>query len=242
MKLKIFKVFNRKILLELKKSRVISIIVIALIATLILYRLHTIEETQVVFSEDGLITGNGSSSYKDGVQGVGVKAERGFSVDLTESSRFVFVKFQEAYWRDEHLNSIAPKLPSKNYRILLSMGFSKTEMDRMAVGEALEIPSTTIAIVFIEADTSEFAGYALRTTILGLSGFSAGGYTLRVNITTPEPHHALYNEGHLTLTRTSGNTWTVDVEAWFALFQQRDHVKYYVRLSFRITISMKSLI
>ncbi|MEM2240180.1 MAG: hypothetical protein QXL27_07750 [Candidatus Bathyarchaeia archaeon] len=45
--------------------------------------------------------------------------------------------------------------------------------------------------------------------------------------------------------RVSRDTWTVDVDTWLAIFQpntEEEPVEYYVRLSFRMTVTMKTLI
>jgi len=236
----------------LKKIILVPIIILVLFAAIyiVFYR----GPPKVEFSEDGLIVSDTGEPYEDGVQGVFARtAVRGagfsFALSLIESPRSAFVKFQEAYWRDGHLTSIPSRLRSKNYRIILTIGFSNVEIDMMDVGEVLEIPSAVVTIGFIDADTGELAGYALRTTPTlpepGLSGFSFGNYTFFVNVTAPEQHQALYDEGHVTLMRVSRDTWTVDVDTWLAIFQpntEEEPVEYYVRLSFRMTVTMKTLV
>ena len=76
----------------------------------------------VVFSGFGHVLGDGFGAYEEGVQGVYIHVSSDdFSIVLFNSSRSVYVRFQEAYWRDEQLNIVASRLPSKNYRVLLSV-------------------------------------------------------------------------------------------------------------------------
>ena len=137
----------------MRRSKLIPFIILALVVALIAYRLHETKKPQVVFSEDGLIIGDGGGPYEDGVQGVVIE-ERFFRLDLSASSRSVYVKFEDMRWKDEGLRDTAPKLPSGNYRIALTLFQSVYELD---VGERV---SPDVQLVFYEDGEQWFASIA----------------------------------------------------------------------------------
>ncbi|MEM3793213.1 MAG: hypothetical protein QXH47_07885 [Candidatus Bathyarchaeia archaeon] len=199
------------------------------------------KKAQVVFSDDGLISSDGGP-YEDGVQGVRIGFSREYLfLDLMYSSRSVYIGFGDALWKDEHLRDIPPKLPSKQYGVVLAFGVPERPMDQMSVGEHLK---PNFAIQLWDIHTGMPIGYIVKV--------SAPGYIylgqLILNVTAPEPVPILQDEGYLDLVRINENTWLLNANIWVTLNQTtlEDRVisieKYYVRLSFRITISMKSLI
>ncbi|RLI27438.1 hypothetical protein DRO58_04370 [Candidatus Bathyarchaeota archaeon] len=156
-----------------------------------------------------------------------------FSLDLRESSRLIYVEFQDASWRDERLKPIDPMLPSKNYQAYLSFLVPR-RIDQMDVGERLEPEG--ILIILYDGETGEFAGYILRTIISGLSGFTAENFSFWINVTAPEPPSLLYDEGYAELMRNSKDSWILDINAWFTIYQLApggETVKHYVKLNFK---------
>lgn len=202
----------------LKKGRLILLVIVAMVSVLIVYRLHEIKRPQVVFSDDGIISNDGGGPYENGVQGVriDVVARPVFLMEIKDSSRFVYVKFEDTYWRGENLEAIASKLPSKNYWITLVMELPGKSLLEMNIGEHLE---PQFGIVFWNANTGEEVCFMVTYLYGGESRIPP----------------SLYEDGHLEVVRVNENTWVVDVDAWFSAWTG----SYYVRLSFKITVNMK---
>jgi len=63
----------------------------------------------------------------------------------------------------------------------------------------------------------------------------------------PQPPMMLYQDGHLSLTRTGSDTWVLEGDAWFSLSLPPKDMgsrppTYYVKLSLEITVNLKSLV
>jgi len=216
----------------------ILVVIVSVVAALTVYRLYHIKRTQAVFSEDGLIVGDGLGPYEDGSKGAHLVFSIGFYLDLNESSRSVYVKFGDALWKDKGLRDISPLLPSKNYRGFIWIEASGvTRVEHMEVGERLE--PQFIAMLFYDGDTGGFAGFAVRTARTGTTSFDTS-FTMDIT-SAPEPPPPLYGEGHVYLLRSSEDTWIIDADAWFTLFQKTPGggiTKHYVKLTFKITVTM----
>ena len=63
----------------------------------------------------------------------------------------------------------------------------------------------------------------------------------------PQPPMMLYQDDHLSLTRTGSDTWVLEGAAWFSLSLPSKEMGnrppiYYVKLSLEITVNLKSLV
>lgn len=224
----------------MKRTKLIPLIIILVVVVLILYRLHELKKAQVVFSDDGLIMSDGGGPYEDAAQGVRVGISRGGGIflDLSDSSRFVYVKFEDMRWKDYMLRDVASPLQSKRYRIVLGALVPGKALTDMAVGEHAE---PDVGIQFCDVDTGRIVSSAVRT----LTGtiYYDDSMTL---IQPPKPPLILYEDGHIDLVRISEDTWIVQGEAWFnlVLLSLTGEVlhNYNIKLSLKIAIVMKSLI
>jgi len=220
----------------LNKLILIPVLIVCFIAAI--FALCYKPPSQMVFSEDGMVAGDGKGAYTDRYEGVriGIFRDRGFVLNTLESSRSVFVKFNEALWENEKLREIYPVLAPGEYRILLAVflpeSFQKT-LSEMEVDEAAPV---NVFIRLHDPDTGDFLGALQRFP----EDFRIGNRTFE----GPEPPRSLFDEGHLTLIRTGERSWLVDVDAWFVMFQPSptgELTKYYVRLSFKLKFSAGSL-
>lgn len=216
----------------LNKHILIPVLIVCFIAAI--FALCYKPPLQMVFSEDGMVVGDGRGPYTDRYEGVhiGMFRDRGFVLNTVESSRSVFVKFGEASWKNERLWDTYPVLPTGEYRVLLAVflpeSFQKT-LSEIEVGESAPV---NVFIRLHDPDTGDFLGALQRFP----GDFRIGNRTFK----GPEPPKSLFDEGHLTIIRTGEHSWLVDVDAWFVIFQPSptgELTKHYVRLSFKLKFS-----
>ena len=171
-----------------KKHLLALLVIVAMIVTIILYRLHTIIITSVLIADDKLIASDGLGAYQPNVQGVdiGIGEFVGeiLTMDLNRSSRLVYVNFANAHWKDVNLVDMPSRLPSKSYRMVLWLSArSKADIFKMDVGERLMPPDLFIIIYFYDPNTGALA---CIDTIYPFKGdFMVG--SIHINITVPEP-------------------------------------------------------
>ena len=226
--------------MKLRKVTIALLMVVALLASfLIIYSLHGIKKFQLVFSGDGLIVDDGGGPYEDGSQGVRVGFTRagGVFLDLNSSSRLVYIRFEDASWKDERLGDVASPLPSGRYRIMLGIQVSEGSIADIEVGERLE---PDIAIILYDGETGGLKGSLVR--MLASDRVYIGAWMIVTP--PPEPPKALYQDGYFSLVRTDEHTWILQGDAWFTLLQhaEGEPVKHYVRLSFKITIIVETFV
>lgn len=219
--------------LKKKELRIKYMLIIMLLASpLVPYRLHTIKRPLVTFSEDGDIVGDGGGPYVDGVAGMRIYVydaaaypSNCFGLNGYDSPRFVYVRLGDVPWRDENLRDMPPRLPSKNWIVELDITIRNGTIPKIGVGERLEPDS--IYLLFWDP-------------------YSTNWTDMLRDLTYYRPPSELYKEGHAYLIGEGGDTWVLDVDAWFmnADWASNDvnTPKYWVRLNFRMTIDMKSLI
>lgn len=226
------------------KSRLAFIIIVAMVIVSILYGLHNIKKASMTFSEGGMIVGDRSEPYEDGVEGVVADVKREASLDLRGSLRSIYMKFEDADWKDGNLSTIASILRTDYYRVILNIWIYESPITQMNIGDHLE---PVISLILFNAYTDSFIG-VMTSRVLTPGNYSVvlGGVTLiTYKVEDPEPPASLYDDRYLDIVRVDENTWVVKVNAWFTLFQTTslgETVKHYVKLSFKINISMKSLI
>lgn len=223
-------VVTQQVLRSLKKKELRTkhmLIIMLLASSLVPYRLHTIKRPLVTFSEDGDIAGDGGGPYVDGVAcmriyvyDISVYPSNGFSLNGYDSPRFVYVRLGDVPWKDENLRGIPPRLPSKNLSMELYITFRNGTIPKIGVGERLE--PTEILMFFLDPNSGMYSIEMLR------------------DLTYYPPPPELINEGHAYLVGKGGDTWVLDVDAWFR--NDENPPKYWVRLNFRMTINLKSLI
>jgi len=229
-----------------KKHLLALLVIVAMIVTIILYRLHTIVITSVLIADDKLIASDELGAYQPNVQGVyiGIGEPQGeiLNMDLNRSSRLVYVDFANAHWKDVNLLDISSRLSSKSFRmVLLLSARSGADIFTMDVGERLMPPDLFIIIYFYDPNTGALA---CIDTIYPFKGDFMYG-SIHINITAPEPPLPLSVDGHTQLTRANEDTWALDIDGWFASFHlsyRGDFLKYYVRLSLLLIISRKGII
>ena len=229
--------------MSLRKGVIILLVAVVFIASLAVYRLYSIKKVLLTFSGNGLIVGDGIGSYEDGVQGVhtGFTRSGGIFLDLNESSRFLYIKFEYAYWKDDTLRDIPPLLPSKNYRVILGIQVSEKSITDMSIGESLE---PDVAVLLYDGETGELIGSIARMLTSNTVYLSSSWMVVQP---PPQPPMVLYQDGHLRLTRTGSDTWVLEGAAWFSLrLSSKDMGSrpptYYVKLSLEITVNLKSLV
>jgi len=212
--------------LKKKELRIKYMLIIMLLASsLVPYRLHTIKRPLVTFSEDGDIAGVGGP-YVDGVACMRIDVySNGFYFDGYLSPRSVLVRLGDVPWKDENLKDMPPRLPSENLSMELYITFRKGTIPEIRVGERLE--PTEIEIRFINPDSGLDSIEMVR------------------DLTYYPPPAELIKEGHAYLIGKGEDIWVLDVDAWFRNADWAYDVnppKYWVRLSFRMTINLQSLI
>jgi len=216
--------------LEIKIKHVLIIMLLA--SSLVPYRLHMIKRPLVTFSEDGDILGDGGGPYVDGVTCMRIYVyetvvypSNGFGFDGYLSPRSIRVRLGDVPWKDENLRDIPPR-SSKNLSMDLYITFRNGTIPKIGVGERLE--PTEISMLFLDPDSGMHSIEILR------------------DLTYYPPPPELINEGHAYLVGVATDTWVLDVDAWFRYAYWTSYdlnpFKYWVRLSFRMTIILQSII
>jgi hypothetical protein len=234
-----------------KKVIVAILVVVAVVASLILYRLHTMVIVSATLADDKIVRSDGRGAYMNGTDfsQITILYQSILSMDLNSSTRHVYVSFTDAHWKDSDLNDIEWKLPSKDYRMLFYFTAyteqGPVDILNMRVGEkvypyGLLSSDDVMAIAFTDPDTGSLACLSVirRSGITSLWG-------INITSTDSEPPLPLRNDSFIELTRTSADTWVLDVDAWFASYQRSvwgNFVKYYVKLSLDITLNIKTMI
>ena len=241
----------------MKRSELIanfSVMVVGMIIVYMVYTALTVVFTQrglyvVTFSDDRLIMSDGQGDYIDGMEGVHIFINKVqmFIIDLTglsieggsTSSREVYIKFEDAFWKNEEFKRIEPILPSDRYPVCISIEVpsepSPLSPNQMDIGVPYE-PSVWITV--FKLVPSEEVCSLVRTPVEKVAG-------PLLNLTGPTPSPELYVNGHLYFTRTYEKTWVLQGDAWFLLLQvlpknedthEYEVLRYYVKLSLDITI------
>jgi len=136
----------------------------------------------VAFSDRGDINGDGKGEYIDGLDNLRI-GDRGnlFMAQLSgETSRYVYIRFEDMSWRDEDLKPVDPQLPSSQYQLVLMIYLHGATLRTMDVGLSYE-PSIWIVAV----DTGQNASYGLLRSPVELSDVRF--FTLNSTPATPPP-------------------------------------------------------
>jgi len=238
---------------------------LASIGGLYYYTMHNIFLASLVIADDKIIASDGRGPYRDGIEGVSYARDEAFYTldkegyvgyfNLNGSSRYVYVNFIHALWKDANLMDVPSRLPSKNYRmnfIFFVIGYDGKPVDwyKMGIGEYLQYKSPQIQVQFYlnDFDTGQLGIYVWQEPTIAESGpshdFTAriiyGYYDIWLPTKTSEPPQSLRDDGYMTLTRVSNEKWVLDVNAWFLTYYLTIHgdmLKYYVKLSLYLTIN-----
>jgi len=118
------------------KHILVTIVFVAVIASLVVIRLHTIKLLQSTFPNDRMIASDGKGPYVDGYAGIRLDPlqDASFYLHGQGSSRYVLVSFADIHWKDDNLTDMPPRLPSRNCRIDLTFYLSNISMRNMKVG------------------------------------------------------------------------------------------------------------
>lgn len=196
----------------------------------------------VSISSGRILADDGGGRYIDGAEGVSITFRDSFgaiAIDLNQSTRSVYIGFEEAAWKDRYFNDIRPLLKSGNYHPILGI-------------YAIQIVSSTETTPFRLTDTDPGSSYNDFNVIIYLGeidgyiyvlhrGFYGRWFIAGVEKTGLAPPTQLYNKGSLIFMRVDENTWLLEGEAWFELMKistEDNSVKeYYVKISLQITIT-----
>lgn len=195
---------------------------------------RTIETLASTISDDCLVKSDGEGPYVSGVEYVSVKITPSFEFDTRYTPRAVFIRFEEASWKNEEFKSIAPLIHSGFYFMYMGVTIysyrdsslaSISPLD-MKIGECYGSNDITLAILISDVATGE----PIATMIRGFVGLADGA------ITTPPP--GLFNEGYVNFMRVSENIWIIEGDAWFNFTKpyMGGAVEGYVKLSFRLSV------
>lgn len=220
-------------------SKVIVLVIIAIavlaVAVGITLLLHPHKKSQATFADNMILSSDLKGHYEDGVDDVVIKGFTGqssinadyYQIDMSRSSRSVFIRFGDALWKDENLVDISPRLPSQAYNVILLIGLREESILQAKIGEHYK---PFLYLIFVGPYQ---VPYMMVRDLLpeGKTGYP------------PEPPLGLYNEGHADFILEGQNKWVLDVDAWF-----RDSIttdfpagpRYYVELSFTVTCSLGS--
>lgn len=228
----------------MKKRYKIPLIFIIIITPFILYGLHLVKKAEAVISDGKIIEGDGAGPYLDGPQyvivGLSENAFEFSTYDYTRGfdgnfgDRYVFVDFINAKWKDENYTDIHPKIPSMRYHGSISFYIENADILKMVTGERLE-PNGLGIWLRDRGSTHDMICQCQRNM-------------LWEEINDSIPTASLYNEGHAYIEKASGDFYVLDVDAWFKTNEYDENgslitdITYYIRLSFRITITLKGLI
>jgi len=213
------------------------IIVVALLAVAvgITALLHPQKGNQVTFSDNTILSDDLRGPYEDGVDDMSIRSFAGqsninadfYQIDMSKSSRSVFIGFEDAHWKDENLLDTSPKLPSQAYNVILLIGLREGSILQAKIGEHYK---PFLYLIFIGP---------YRMSHMMARDLMPEGETE----CPPEPPLELYNKGHADFVLEDVNTWVLDVDAWFRDSLSTDFpagTRHYVELSFRVTCSLRS--
>jgi len=220
---------------------VIASLLIIVFAFTFISQLLIPKKLQITFADDKTLEGDGAGPYTSGSDGVNFQSvysqlpdQNIFAFQSYESpTRSIYIRFDEAEWKDRNLADIPPELPSMNYRVVIACGHRSILINTMEIGQVLE---PYVWLTLYEADTGEMLDNFLIRDLVPFD-----------NVTLPqEPPSRLYEQGHAVLTRQSEDVWVLDIDAWFTEVTHTTGVllpnspKCYVRISFVMTINLRA--
>jgi len=215
-----------------KRTILIALVVMAVVlSSLVCYAMHNSFIVSVSIAYNKIITSDGRGPYQHQVDSVWIDYEYYFIIDVF-SPRTVHVNFMDAPWKDANLSDVLSRLPSKDYLMSLMIwennqigNFSSGYIDpfKMAVGDKFTLPKVQILIFFYDPDMNVSSSNPYR--IVGIDTIhEKGGFETQfenntwIPSKTAEPPQSLRDESSITLTRTSEDTWMLNVNAWFVSY------------------------
>jgi len=184
----------------------------------------------MAIAKGGDIVGDGGGPYVDGVAGMRIYVQDAaaystncFGLNGYFSPRLVYARLGDVPWKDENLRDMPPRLPSKNWGVELDITIRNGTIPKIGVGERLEPDS--IYLLFWDPNSNNWTD-------------------LLRDLTYYPPPPELYGEGHAYVIGEGGDTWVLDVDAWFmnADWASNGLTKYWVRLNFNMTINIRSIL
>lgn len=244
---------------------IVALIVLAVIIGGISYYFHNIFLVSVSIADNNIITSDGRGPYQhwstsnQADNGVWISYPNWFILDVV-GPRLVHVSFMETQWKDVNLKFMPSPLLSKNYGMSIMVwennqigNLSSGYIDpfKMDVGEKFTLPKVQILIFFYDPDMNASSSNPYR--IVGIDTIhEKGGFETQfenntwIPSKTAEPPQSLRDESSITLTRTSGDTWVLNVNAWFVSYygpnEYSGNQKAYVKLTLNLTMNSKSVI
>jgi hypothetical protein len=251
-----------------KRMRTILIVVFIVLAIIIVgiyYYFHNIFILSVSIANDNIITSDGGGPYQHWSTSQqldnGIWIGSGFYVSFDAiGPRLVHAGFMETQWKDINLKFMPSPLLSKNYAMSiftwennqigdLSSGY--IDPFKMEVGGMFTLPRLQIQIFFYDPDMNATPSNPYRIVVIDTIHEIGGFWTqiqnnTWINSTTAEPPQSLRDESNITLTRTSDDTWVLNVNAWFVSYYGPNlysgNQKAYVKLTLNLTLNKKSMI
>jgi hypothetical protein len=237
----------------IRKSTKIALIVLAVVLSslgIYYYVMHNTFIVSVSIADDRIITSDGRGPYQHQADnGVWLDYENYFLLDVV-GPRLVHVSFMDAQWKDSNLKFMPSPLPSKDYGMSVmvwensSSPFEWIDPFKINVGDEFTLPKLHIQIFFYDPHTDAVVDI---NTIHEKGGFlTQFQNNTWIPSTTAEPPQSLRDESSITLTRTSEDTWVLNVDAWLASYYGPNlysgNQKCYVKLTLSLTINKKRVI